>query len=139
MYLSKSISIDANIWKVWEILSTIENWPRWQRAVSKVSVKSSIRTGAVFHWTTGGMSIRSIIEDIEAPGKIVWTGKALGTRARHAWLLAENGGSTTVETSESMEGWLVSLVGFFDRRFLDKALTAALNDLKTAAELRPAD
>ena len=83
------------------------------------------------------MPIKSTIEEFEAPERIVWTGKALGTRARHTWLLTEDGGSTTVETTENMEGWLVSLVAFFDKSFLDNTLNVVLNDLKAAAEGRP--
>ncbi len=133
MRSSKSITVNASIEKVWKILSTIEQWPQWQKAVSKATAPSELKVGAVFHWTSGGMPIESTVEEIEAPNKIVWTGKTLGTKAWHTWLLTANGGSTTVETSETMEGWLVSLLGFFDKNFLDKALTAALNDLKVAA------
>jgi len=137
MYSSQSISIDANIDKVWRILTAIEHWPQWQKSVSKASVKSNLKAGTVFHWTSGGMPIKSTIEKFEAPERIVWTGKALGTRARHTWLLTEDGGSTTVETTENMEGWLVSLVALFDKSFLENTLTAVLNDLKAAAEGRP--
>lgn len=136
MYSSQSISIDANIDKVWKILTTIEHWPQWQKSVSKASVKSNLKAGTVFHWTSGGMPIKSTIEEIEPPERIVWTGKAPGSRARHTWLLTEDGGSTTVETTENMEGWLVSLVALFDKNFLDTTLTDALNDLKAAAELK---
>ncbi len=83
------------------------------------------------------MSIKSTVVDIVEPSKITWTGKAIGTTARHSWLLTQKGRATTVETSESMGGWLAVLIGFFDKKFLDKALSGALNDLKVAAEGNP--
>lgn len=136
MNSSKSITINADIERVWEILTLIEQWPQWQKSVSKASAQPNLEAGTKFSWTSGGLSIKSTIIDIGAPGRITWTGKAIGTTARHSWLLTQKGGATIVETSESMVGWLATLIGFFDKKFLDKALSRVLNDLKVAAERR---
>jgi hypothetical protein len=41
---------------------------------------------------------------------IVWRGRAFGTRTIHVWRLAPDGSGTQVDTEESFEGWLVSLL-----------------------------
>jgi uncharacterized membrane protein len=129
------IVVKAPISVVWGLLTDINQWPRWQKAVSKAHSPGPLADGQTFTWTSGGMPIRSTVVSHEPPHAIQWTGETIGTKARHDWQLAEAPEGTIVETSESMSGWLVSIMGLFKPNFLNEALGQTLADLKHEAEL----
>ena len=132
----ESIAIHAPIDVVWQVLTEIDQWPRWQRAVGQASLQGSLAPSSEFRWTSGGLKIRSRIEEVNAPSSIRWLGSALGTKADHAWSLASTGTGTEVTTVESMSGWLVSLMGLFNKEFLANSLKQTLADLKEESESR---
>lgn len=120
--------------RVFALLAQVEDWPRWQPSVSRASWTSGSRAevGATFSWTSGGMRIRSVIEDCE-PGRVIsWRGRTLGTRATHVWRLEEVDGGTRVTTEESMEGWLPRLASRPVTRMLDRAVSETLDALADA-------
>lgn len=136
MRAEESITIQSPIDVVWRTLIDIDQWPHWQDAVSQASLQGPLAPQTEFVWVSGGMKIRSTLTVVSAPASIEWTGKALGTRAHHAWALQATDAGTVVTTAESMSGWLIALMGLFDRQFLSNALKRALADLKIEAERR---
>jgi hypothetical protein len=64
----------------------------------------------------------------------VWTGKAIGTQAIHAWTFASTPSGVLVSTAESFEGWLVKLMPKAMQKTLDESLTAWLEEIKRKAE-----
>ena len=138
MRAKENITIHAPIDVVWRTLTEIGQWPRWQRAVGQVSVQGSLAPSTEFRWTSGGLKIHSRIQEVNAPFSIRWLGSALGTKADHSWTLSSAGTGTEVTTVESMSGWLVSLMGLFNKQFLANSLKQTLTDLKEESESRHA-
>lgn len=132
------ISIAAPLETVWSILVDLESWPRWNRSVTRMRLNGPLQVGTTFDWTGGGSKIASRIEEVDAPLRIVWSGRTLGIRALHVWTFAAEGTGTRVVTVESFAGGLVRLFPGLFRKLLDKALREGLEALKVEAEIRAA-
>ena len=126
--------IQAPIDGVWAVLTAIDRWPTWNPDVKWASSVAPVAVGSTFRWKAGPATISSVIEHVESPNVIAWSGKTLGIRAFHVWRLASENGATRVRTEESYDGPVARLL----RRSLQKTLDAALADgvryLKAAAE-----
>ena len=49
------ITIDAPpVPSSWHLLTDIDEWPKWQTAISRVEVANPIQTGTPFVWVTDG-------------------------------------------------------------------------------------
>jgi hypothetical protein len=116
------------------VLTTIEQWPAWNRDVKSVSIAAPVSEGSAFRWKAGPGTIRSVVERLDRPRLIAWSGRTLGIRAFHIWRLDGRNGRTLVRTEESYDGLVVRLL----RRPLQKTLDTALADgahyLKAEAE-----
>lgn len=133
---SAEARIEAPIETVWEVLSDLENWTKWNKSVSRIRVNGPVEAGTSFEWTSGGFKIVSRLEEVVPPARIAWTGKMFGVRAVHAWDLVAGGRGTLVRTEESFAGWLAKLLPGVMRKTLAKALAQGIADLKAAAESR---
>lgn len=130
----EEICIQAPAEKVWAVLTGIERWPEWQEGVTTARLEAALAEGAVFRWKSGGLNIRSTIEELRPGESIGWTGKALGTRVIHGWSLRTEGEGTRVVTEESMDGWLPRLLKLFTPDFLQTAIKETLQMLKARSE-----
>ncbi len=128
------ITIHASVDTVWSLLIRVVAWPSWNPAVTLVRVDEPLKPGVTFRWKSGGASIVSTVQKMEAPRFIGWTGKALGTRAVHLWRLDSTPAGVIVTTEESFDGWLVRLLKGTMQKALDAALLDTLAKLKAAAE-----
>ena len=128
--------IMAPIKAVWSVLSDLENWPSWNKGVSKIRVKGPIQVGTSFAWVGGGSKIVSRLEEVDPPNRIAWSGKTLGIRAIHVWELSEKGEGTQVHTEESFEGLVAKLFRGYAKKVLAKALDQGISSLKAEAEAR---
>jgi uncharacterized protein YndB with AHSA1/START domain len=121
---------------IWEVLSDIERWPAWNPEVKRMALSGQVAPGAEFRWKAGGVSIRSRLEEVDAPRKIGWTGKAAGLRARHVYNFGRRDDATIVTTTESFDGFVARL---FRKRLqvsLERSLDQGLTHLKAEAERR---
>jgi hypothetical protein len=126
--------IKAPIETVWNVLSDFQNWPTWNKSVSKMQVNGPVKTGTSFEWLADGWKITSCLEEVDPPKRIAWSGSTLGIRAVHVWDLAKEGQGTHVHTVESFEGLLPRLFRGHTRRTLAKSLDQGVAALKAAAE-----
>jgi uncharacterized protein YndB with AHSA1/START domain len=133
----KQLVIDAPPEVVWNVHTDITAWSHWHRSISSASAPAHLTVGSEFTWKSGGLTIASTIQTLEPNRRISWTGRSLGTRATHTWLLQPHDDGTLVTTEESMQGWLVRLVMLVSPAFLDRSLDAWLVDLKTAVTAGP--
>lgn len=133
---SAEAHIEAPVETVWEVLSDLENWTKWNKSVSRIRVNGPVEAGTSFEWASGGFKIVSRLEEVAPPARISWTGKMFGVRAVHVWDLVADGRGTLVRTEESFAGWLAKLLPGVMRKTLAKALAQGIADLKTAAESR---
>lgn len=129
-------NVNAPIETVWRVLSDFEKWPAWNESVSEMKLLGPVEENTEFHWIAGGMKIKSRIESVEIPKRIVWSGKTMGIRAIHAWELSEVGTSTKVHTEESFQGLIVRLFSGRMKKELIQALKQGLGALKKEAERR---
>jgi uncharacterized protein YndB with AHSA1/START domain len=126
--------IQAPIETVWGILSDFENWPAWNKSVSRMRVDGPVMVGTTFAWLADGWKIASRLEEVVPPKRIAWSGETLGIRAMHVWDLAEEGQGTRVHTVESFEGLVPRLLRGFTRKTLAVSLDKGLAALKAEAE-----
>ncbi len=59
------IVINAPTEKVWQILTTINNWPTWQSEVTESNLEEELKERAEFKWKAGGLSFTSQIHTVD--------------------------------------------------------------------------
>lgn len=128
------ILVRAPAEKVWRLLSDIDHWSAWQPDIPRARLDGPLAPNTVFRWKSGGSSVVSVIQEVVAHRRLGWTGKAMGARARHLWVLEPRGDEVMVRTEESFEGWIVVLLKAMMQKTLDTSLQAWLRHLKEAAE-----
>jgi len=133
---SAEAMVEAPPETVWGVLTGFERWPEWNSSVSKMDFMGGLKLGSEFTWVAAGSRIRSRIEALDGPHRIVWSGRTLGIRAVHVWELEEVDGATRVCTRESFDGLPVRLFPRWMAKMLDKTLRHSVADLKREAEAR---
>jgi uncharacterized protein YndB with AHSA1/START domain len=121
---------------VWEVLTRIDEWPRWNPDVRSATLEGELAEGSSFRWNVGSRTIVSTIRQVEPPAAIAWTGKTPGLRAIHVYRLESRGSGTLVLTDESWEGLVARVFRVRMRRTLERAMEADLRHLKAEAERR---
>lgn len=133
-----SLRIAAPPQAVWEVLTAIGDWPRWNPDVRKVKFAGPLEPGVTFRWKAGPGWITSTLRDVEPPGRIAWTGRTMGINAIHAYRFEADGDGTAVHSGESWEGLLPSLLRWPLRRVLRRSLAMGLQHLAAEVGRRPA-
>ena len=132
----EQVQVAADVQTVWDVLTDIERWPTWNKAVRSVSLHGPVRRGTSFDWKAGPGTIKSRIAEVEAPNRIVWTGVTLGTRAVDAFSFEAVDGGTLVREDESWEGFLARMFRSRMERTLRSSIRDGLRSLKAEAERR---
>ncbi|WP_159517142.1 SRPBCC family protein [Sunxiuqinia indica] len=122
--------VHASAYKVYKVLSSINDWPTWQSEVSKASIDGRAAAGKKFVWKAGGLKIKSEIHTANSPSELGWTGKIMWIKAVHNWQLKPERESTLVVVQESMEGFLAGML----QKTLADGLAKNLYELKLEAE-----
>lgn len=107
---TESIDIRATKEKVWDTLTTINQWHTWNKLVSNCTVHGDIVAGTSFTWKSGGASINSTLHTVAPFMAFGWSGKSMGVYAIHNWRISESNGITTLVVEESMSGFLAWLL-----------------------------
>ena len=128
--------IDAPPETVWDVLTTIEDWPSWNPDVKTASIDGAVAPGTAFRWKAGPGTITSTMEQVDRPRLVAWTGRTFGLNAFHVWRLEPRNGTTLVRTEETFDGLLARLFRRRLQRTLDTALEDGLRHLKAEAERR---
>jgi uncharacterized protein YndB with AHSA1/START domain len=123
---------------VWDVLSAITHWPSWNPDVKSVSMHGALSEGSEFRWKAGPGTITSMLERVEPPQRIAWSGKTFGLAAMHIYVLEARNGTTLVRTEESYDGLVARLFRARLQKTLDGALERGLRHLKAEAERRTA-
>lgn len=130
----QQITINAPAQEVYQLMSDIDHWNEWHTDVKDPKMNGPFKKGSSFDWKSGGLTIHSTLHTVLPGHKIGWSGKAFGAFAIHNWSFVEQNGKTTVKVEESMEGWLVSLMGKTFQEGLENSLQVWLRNLKSKAE-----
>ena len=128
------VFVEASPQRVWALQTDVDSWPAWRSDVSRAELEGDLAVGSVFRWRSGGFSVVSTVREVEPERRLVWMGKALGTRAVHSWVFEAREGGVLVRTEESFEGWLVRPLKGTMQRTLEGSLRTWLGDLKRTAE-----
>ena len=128
------IAIDAPAERVWQVLTAIDAWPRWNRAVDTAHLERPVAAGSVFRWKSQGFTVTSTLVTVRAPSRLAWTGEAFGTKASHEWEIVPSAHGVIVRTSETFDGWLPRLMPGTMQDKLEDTLPAWLAALKAEAE-----
>jgi uncharacterized membrane protein len=130
-----SVEVGAGADKLWDILTDVDSWPRWQGThFVKLSEPGRIAGGSTFVAELGGVKWELRVTKAEKPNRIVWVGQRPGLKAVHEWEFNEVGGKTLVTTKESMTGCMLFLARRRARTILSNTDRKWLNDLKARAE-----
>ena len=130
------VLIQAPVDRVWQLLTQIDQWPRWNTAVQSAQLSGGLAVGSTFVWRSGGFTVTSTLQEVDAHRRLVWTGRAFGTQAVHFWELSETPAGVEVRTSETFTGWLPRLMPGTMQEKLDSTLPLWLSALKLAAEAK---
>lgn len=128
------IEIDAPLATVWDVLTDINNWANWQKAVSETIVDGEIKEGTRFNWKAGGLSFKSRIHTVNSMSMFGWTGTTFGASAIHNWTFKEKDNKTIVKVEESLQGVFPRLFRGYLQKNLDAGVRTNLEELKTASE-----
>jgi hypothetical protein len=135
-YAEGSIAVDAPRDAVWNVLTDFTSWPNWSPGVKTMRIDGPVANGARFRWKSGPGTIKSRIEQLDAPRAVAWSGTTVGIKAQHAWELDEVDGRTTVTTRESWRGLVVRLLHRSLQPTLQQAIDDGLVALKAETERR---
>ncbi|MGH3836696.1 MAG: SRPBCC family protein [Pseudonocardiaceae bacterium] len=138
MVAATEIDVAATPEAVWDVLTDIESWPRWNPDVKSMSLQGGLTKGSVFRWRAGPGTITSTIQRVEPPKLIAWTGTTLGIKAKHVYRLEPRGEATLVQTEESYEGLVARLLRGSLQKTLENGLSDGLRYLKAETERRSA-
>ena len=131
---TKSILIEATPEKVWQILTNIQNWDKWNERIKKSKLQGNLEVGSSFTWKTNGSKIKSKIHSFIPYKTLGWQGKTFGASAIHNWYLEPTENGTKVRVEESMEGWVVRLMKKKLNNKLADDMVYWLNQLKKESE-----
>ena len=131
---NKSITIYANPKRVWEILTDINEWSKWNKKIPNAKLKGDLLPNATFVWETGGATIHSKLHTVSHLKEFGWTGKTFGMYAIHNWTFEEVYGNTQLGVCESMEGLLAFLFKKSFQKNLERDMQLWLVYLKNECE-----
>jgi uncharacterized protein YndB with AHSA1/START domain len=132
------LEISAPPERVWAVLTELDRWPTWNADVKSMQLEGPVAPGSAFRWKAGPGTISSMIRRVEPPHLVAWTGKTLGIKATHFWILEPREGRTFVRTEESYDGLVAKILRRSLQRTLDGALERGLQYLKTEVERKSA-
>jgi hypothetical protein len=128
------IQIAATPERVWDLLSNIDQWPKWNALVQTAKLSGPLRPGSVFKWKSKGLTIISTLREVTPNQRLTWTGNAFGTRAIHTWEIEGTDQGVVLCTAESFNGWLPKLMPKTMQRTLDETLPSWLKAIKSEVE-----
>lgn len=128
------IEIVATPETVWNIMADIEAWPSWNPDVKKACLKGELEEGTQFQWKTKVGKITSLLQKVEPPHLLAWTGRIMGINAIHVWRIESKDEKTVVVTEESWEGALSRVMSGRMQTMLEESINSGLQYLKSESE-----
>lgn len=128
------IEIEADPETVWNILTNIDAWPKWNSDVKEATLQGDLKSGTQFKWKAGLGKITSVLQNVEPPHLIAWTGKTMGINAIDVYKINPLNGKTIVKEEESWEGLISRVMHGRMQEILDNSLKSGLESLKAEAE-----
>ena len=100
-----SILIPAGPQPVWDVLVGVGEWSTWYTTVKDLQMRSEVvEVGAKFSFKTGPATIKAVIDVLDEPELLRFTGKSAGSATTYAFRLEQREGGTSVLAAQSMGG-----------------------------------
>ncbi len=134
------LEVKASPENCWAWLIRAGLWPTWYPRASKVVIDgggSDIGLGTVFHWNTLGVRVHTEVTEFEPYRRLGWTGRALGGRGFHGWVLEPRDGGCLIVTEETQRGWSSSMGRWYLRSAIHQAHQVWLRELGRVAATGP--
>jgi uncharacterized protein YndB with AHSA1/START domain len=130
------LQIAADPQTVFSVISAVDQWPLWNPDVRSVDLEGPVEPGTVFRWKAGPGKITSMLQVVDPPREIAWTGTTMGIKAVHVFRFEASDGGTRASSEESWEGLLPRLSKGYSRRTLATGIRTVLAALQVEAERR---
>jgi uncharacterized protein YndB with AHSA1/START domain len=127
----QSVIINAPIEKVWEILTNVNDWPKWNKEIKSAKCEK-VALGAHFEWHIRLSNFKSTFQVVDKPNLLVWTGKSKLVKSIFVWNLEATDTQTILTVEESLEGFIVPI--FNNQSKLHDILLDWIHALKASAE-----
>jgi len=130
------MQIAASPETVWGVISDLSTWVTWNPDVRSMTLQGPVQPGTEFRWRSGSASLVSILQVVDPPSEIAWTGVSMGIHAVHVFRFEPREGGTLARSEESFRGLIPSLFKTYSRKTLQRGIDSILVALKTEAERR---
>ena len=134
MHITDSIIINKDLKLVWDILSNINNWGRWNPSIDHAVIYGQLKKGTSFRCNSGICEFDCEILGIESEQKILFKGKTIGLTLILAWLLELGSSGTKVIVSLDASGLMARIFGKRLANYFEFMLHRWLTSLKAQAE-----
>ncbi len=124
--------INAPIDTVWDILTTIPDWPTWNSSIKKITTHNGLSSGSMFSWQSQKIHINSEISIVSKPTTFGYISSIAGSKMIQIWNLEKSSETQTIVTCEvSMQGVRTL---FYGHQTLNYSLINWIDKLRKKAE-----
>ena len=136
VYAHNELDIAASPDAVWAWLIAAPRWPELYANCKRLRIVDGgdrLANGTRFTWWTFGVPVDTTVDGFEPHRYLAWTGRGLGARGHHVWLIAPTAAGCRVVTEETQVGfaprvlapWLRGALVRQHQRWLDGFARAA--------------
>ena len=140
MVIEESVLINAQLTKVWEIITNLSCWKDWNTVLSNVSSENDLlQEGTSFQFCMRPfnipLNIKPHVEEIVIGHRIIWSGRKHGVHVQHEFTFQEKDNMTLLKSREVFSGLVMILVKYiFPASKLRELTSLMLLEIKKAAE-----
>lgn len=110
IHIKNELHTSATPEQVWVSLIKARHWPRWYPNAKRVMTgDADLNADSIFHWTTFGVRLKSVVAEFIPNERIAWSAKGLGVDVYHAWLIEKTPNGCKITTEETQYGWACKL------------------------------
>lgn len=100
---------------IWAWLVRPDRWREFYGNALRVRHRAGpwpeLALGTRFSWVTFGAPVTTEVTELEAPYRLAWTGRGLGSVGHHGWVLTPTATGCEIRTEETQRGRAVGLLG----------------------------
>ncbi len=140
MEIEHSVTINADIERVWDIFTDLTCWRNWSSVLGESSSEQDRLTeGKRFKFCIRPFAlpvhVEPIVEEVVPGKRIIWSGEKYGVKARHEFIFSESENSVRVLSREIFTaGSIKKLLFQLPQKKLHELSIKMLNELKEASE-----
>ncbi len=140
MKIEHSVTIHADLDRVWDIFTDLTCWKDWSSVLrNSSSTHDRLTEGRSFTLSIRPfsipMQIMPVVEEVVPGKRIVWAGSKCGIQARHEFIFSAESGDVILTSREYFTlGFLRRILFHVPKRKLHQLSVQMLRELKTAAE-----